>query len=168
VCTILFLNLAIVYRLGARSLGAIPSNHLDFQNGVFLPFTTCIVVEAKNSCLSLWSDTFRSCFQGFSFKSQWCHNHLNLSARSNLSKFFIPKPPHLLGLKQVSQFTRQCPPLTLSGCFPFQRKLLLNLSTLAIAYFSSCGQTGKRLALQIIQALPEAPSLGRKRIFFSI
>jgi hypothetical protein len=135
VCTILFLNLAIVYKLGARSLEAIPSNHLDSQKGVFFPLPTCIVVEAKSSCLSFWSETFRSCFQGFSFRSHWCHNHLNLSALPNLSKSFIPKPPHLLGLKQVSQFTRQCPLLTLSGFFPFQRKLILNLSALAIAHF---------------------------------
>jgi hypothetical protein len=76
------------------------------------------------------SDTFRRVFHGLALRSQSCQRHLILRALLNLSKSFIPKPPHLLGLKHVYQLIRQRPPLALSGSSPFHRKLILNLSIL--------------------------------------
>jgi hypothetical protein len=52
VWTNLFLNLAEMYKLGAKSLGATPYNHLVPQKGVLLPLPICIYVEVKKSYLS--------------------------------------------------------------------------------------------------------------------
>jgi hypothetical protein len=47
------LNLATLKSSGAKSLGAIPSSHLDSQNGVFLPSPIAPVVEQKKLPISI-------------------------------------------------------------------------------------------------------------------
>jgi hypothetical protein len=130
VWTLLFLNLAILYSSSTKSLGAAPWSHLASQNGVLFPLSICIMVEEKKMLLLDLSDTFRRFSHGLALRSQSCQSHLILRALLNLSKSFIPKPPHLLGLKHVCQLIRQRPPLALSGSSPFHRKLILNLSIL--------------------------------------
>jgi hypothetical protein len=56
-------------------------------------------------------------------------------ALPNFSRSLIPSPPSFLGLMQVFQFTRQCPPVVDSASCPFQRKPLLYLSILFRPHF---------------------------------
>jgi hypothetical protein len=126
--TILFLNLVILNSPKAKSLGAAPCNHFASQNRVFFPLPMCIYVEQKNKALLEGSCTLTIFFHNLSLLSQLCHNHLSLRALLNFSISLIPRPPSLLGLRQVSQITKQCPPFTFWGSYPLHRKLLLYLS----------------------------------------
>jgi hypothetical protein len=133
--TVLLLNLAIWNRLGASSFGATPSSHLASQKGVFLPSPIKIRVELKIVTYQLDLQFFKGV------------SRASLGAPSQTITILIlkpcwicpgpfPRPPNFLGNKQVCQFIRQWPPLTLSWYCPFHKKLLLNLSILVILHLA--------------------------------
>jgi hypothetical protein len=66
-----------LYRLGARSLGALPCSHADSQNFARLPLPTVTHVHALNNCLSASPHGTSVPTHGLLGSLHWYHSHLN-------------------------------------------------------------------------------------------
>jgi len=131
-CTDLFFLLASYKRLGAKYLGACPSNQLLCHNRAFASSPKLIVVEELNNRQSMPLQGRSIPTQGLESSVQSCHNQCNLRARPNLLRSGTPKPPRYLGRVTVGQLTRQWPPFAFFS--PFHRKDLLILSIFFYAH----------------------------------
>lgn len=125
--------------------------------------------DEKKRVLSVLSCIFNSFFQGLSVWSHWCHSQRSRRALLNLPRSLIPKPPHFFGLKHVCQLTRQCSPLTLSGSWPFHKKLVRNLSIFAIAHLFSLNTIMKYVGMAVSTVLTSSslPGYVMKSFFHS-
>jgi hypothetical protein len=139
------------YKLGATSIGACPFSHDECQKDAMSPRPTVTIVESRKKCfvrqitwgfgtdpLSIWIDP------------SIYHSHLRCSARLKRSKSIMLTPPSIFGLVAFGQWLDKYPPFVVSA--PFQRKDLLILSILFIAYFLSRTLWWSALALTRAQS----------------
>jgi hypothetical protein len=118
--TVLFLRQANLKRSGAMSLGALPSNQLQFQKEACLPSPSLTTILTLKSCLSISSHGVCDPTHGLSLSVQANHSHLRRKALPKQSKSKMLSPPSCFGKSSFLHLTKQCPLLASSE--PFQRK----------------------------------------------
>lgn len=143
------------------SLGAFPSAHEHCQNFAVWPFPTVTIMLALKNCLSISSHGMSKPAQGLSGLVHSYHNHRSRRALLKAPSSRILNPPICFGIAVFCHLTKQCPPFT---CFdPFQRKLLLILSSFFKAHFLSLKTVMKYMGIEDMTILTSVnlPALSR-------
>jgi hypothetical protein len=127
------LRQANLYKFGAMSRGALPSNHEESQKEARWPFPTVTIVLPRKSCLSISLHGTSEPTHGLLGSTHSNHSQRNRRALLKHSRSRTPRPPTCFGLLTQSQRSKQCLPLQLS--VPFHKKLLRILSIFLKAHF---------------------------------
>ena len=124
--TVLFLDLEMLKRFGARSFGRQPCNHPEFQKLALFPLPIVICVQAAKSSMSISSHGVCVPTQALCGEAHSCQSQRSLSALANRSILRMPKPRFCFGNLVLIQLTFHLP--LVRDASPAQRKRFLNLS----------------------------------------